>query len=170
MAAAVLEELKGQVESIFAGGSRYQMEKIGAVGVYLVIVIATLVWVFAGHNPENDLGANWGFETIAPLNDKILFLENTSEDDWTGVRIVLNRRFLYKADEVQAGARLAVRPEDFDYFFYIPRPWGRSGWESLSSQKKPEANGDPQMEARLLEVRADQGRLDIDLEASPESQ
>ncbi len=169
MAAAALEELKGQVEALLAGGSRYQMEKIATIGVYLIVVIVTVVWVFMGNDPENELGASWGFETIAPLNDQILFLENTSDDDWTGVRIVLNRQYLYKSDEVEAGSRLSVRPEEFSYFFYIPRPWGRSGWETLSDEKKPAETGDPQMEARLLEVRADQGRLDIDLEASPES-
>lgn len=169
MASAVLDELKSQAESLFEGGSRYQLEKIATLGVYLLLVTLTLVWVFGAPSGDNELGASWGFEKIAPLNNSILFLENTGSDDWTQVRVVLNRRYLFKTDRVEAGSRLAVRPEDFEYFFYVPRPWGRAQWEGLSQQPKPSAKGESDMKATFLEIRARQGRLDIDLSAESAS-
>ena len=162
MAAEVAEEIRTQLLSILEGGSRYRTEKVSVIVGYLVICTATLIWSFSGANQENDLGARFGLETIAPLDDKLLFLENTSGDDWTRVRIVLNRNYLYKADKVEDQQRLVLQSEDFNYFYYIPRPWGREEWELLAKGEKPDSKAAPKLAPTLVEVRAREGRLDID--------
>ena len=91
-----------------------------AIGKTITIVVATVAWVASTDDASNELGAEHGFETIAPLNNKIFFLENESGDDWTNVRIVLNGDYLYTVDKVPEGNRVMLRPEDgrlveFDY-------------------------------------------------------
>ncbi len=163
MSADVINEIRDQAQSLLAGGSRYRNEKIGVIAAYVFVSIASLFWAFSGENQDNELGARYGLETIAPLDDKLFFLENISGDEWTRVRIVLNRNYLYKVDVVEDEARLVLQPEDFNYFYYIPRPWGREDWELLSDEDKPEAQADPALAPELVEVRARQGRLDINV-------
>lgn len=163
MAAQVLDQVREQVEAVLRGGSRYQMEKIVTLAVYAIVSIATVVWVISGGSSGNELGATYGFDVIKPLDRQIFFIENESDDDWTNVRIVLNRNYLYKVDRVEAGKRLALQPEDFEYYYWIPRQWGRSDWERLEKDAKPGERGTEDVQPSLLEVRAREGRLDIDL-------
>lgn len=163
MAAAIVDQLRERVETLVEGGSRYQTEKIAVVGVYLVIVIATLVWVFGGDDPENPLGAKYGFETIAPLNDRIFFIENGGPRPWNDVRIALNRNYLHKIPRVDVDQRLILRPEDFDYYFYVPRQFGRQPWEGLSKTEKPGPKAPSDVETKIVEVRANEGRVNIDV-------
>jgi len=165
--AAQVEQLRDRVLEMFESGSRYKAEKIVTVAVYLVLVVGTVFWAFSGEDRTNELGASYGYETVGPLDAKIFFLENESGDDWTNVRVVLNQAYLYKIDEIEAGDRAALRPADFDYYYYVPRPWGRNDWETLARKKKPGPKAPANIEPKKLEIRADQGRLDIDLTKSP---
>lgn len=161
--AAQLDEFRDRLVALFEGGGRYQVEKLMTIGVYLVIVIATLVWVVSVEDASNELGASHGFETLDPLNQKIFFLENESGDDWTDVRIVLNKDYLFSTDKVADGERLMLHPQDFRYFYWVPRPWGRNDWESVSPPPKPPRTAGEDLQWNLIEVRARQGRLDLDL-------
>ena len=161
--AAQFEEFRDRVVALFDGGGRYQVEKLMTIVVYIVLVIATIVWVATTEDASNELGASHGYETLEPLDQKIFFLENESGDDWTDVRIVLNRDYLYTVDRVAAGERKMLRPEDFRYFYFVPRPWGRTDWEAVNPPKKPSSVAGEDFEWKLVEVRARQGRLDINL-------
>jgi hypothetical protein len=130
---------------------------------YVVIVIGTLVWVFGGDDPENPLGAQYGFETIAPLNDRIFFIENGGPRDWNNVRIVLNQNYLHTITRVPVDERLILRPDDFDYYFYIPREFGREPWEALSKADKPGMKAPTNVPTKVVDVRADEGRVTIDV-------
>lgn len=163
VADAVLEQVRGQIEGLLRGGTRYQVEKIATLAVYIVVSFVTLVWVVSGNDADNELGASYGLETIKPLDRQIFFIENRSHDDWTDVRIVLNRNFLYKTDRVRAGQRLALQPEDFVYYYWIPRQWGRSDWEKLDKTPRHGEKGTEDVKPVDLVVRAREGRLDIDL-------
>ncbi len=163
MAAAVVDQLRSQIEGLLEGGSRYQTEKIGVIAAYLVVVIGTLIYVFGGEDPDNPLGAEYGFETIAPLNDRIFFIENGGPRDWTNVRIAVNRNYLHTIPKVPVDERLILRPDDFDYYFYVPRQFGRASWESLSKAKKPGQKAPANVETKIVEVNADEGRVDIDV-------
>lgn len=159
-----LEALRDQIVALFEGkGGRYQVEKVMTIVVYVALVLATFVWVSTSEDSSNELGAAHGFETLDPLNQKIFFLENESGDDWTNVRIVLNKDYLFTTDRVTDGQRLMLRPEDFRYFWWVPRPWGRSNWEAVSPPKKPGAVAEEEITWDLVEVRAREGRLDIQL-------
>lgn len=149
--------------SLFEGGGRYQTEKLLTVGVYLALCIATAVWVFTVDDAENELGASHGFETLDPLNEQIFFLENESGDDWTNVRIVLNQQYLYKTDTIADGERLMLRPEDFRYFYWVPRPWGRNDWEALADEEKPAETASDAVKWKSVQVRSREGRLDLEL-------
>lgn len=149
--------------ALFDGGGRYQVEKLMTLGVYLLLVVATLGWVATTEDASNELGASHGFETLDPLNQKIFFLENDSGDDWTDVRIVLNKDYLHTIEHVEAGQRLMLRPENFQYFWWIPRPWGRHDWESVGPPPKPPRVAGENLEWETIEVRARQGRLDLEL-------
>lgn len=161
--AASVDDIRDRLMSVFESGGRYQVEKLMTVGIYVALVVATIVWVVTSEDSENELGASHGFETLAPLNQKIFFLENESGDDWTQVRIVLNKQYLYKIDRVADGDRLMLRPEDFRYYYWVPRPWGRNDWEALAKSEKPSELADDDIAWELVEVRAREGRLDINL-------
>lgn len=163
MAAAFVDQLRDRIEGLLEGGTRYQTEKIGVIVVYLILVVATLVWVFGGEDPDNPLGAEYGFETIAPLNDRIFFIENGGPRAWNSVRIALNRNYLHKIERVEVDQRLILRPEDFDYYFYIPRQFGRQPWEMLSDDEKTAPRAPSDVETRIVEVRANEGRVNIDV-------
>lgn len=153
----------GNVSALFKGGSRYQTEKIATVVVYIVIVIASVLWAAMRPDSDNALGASYGFETLKPLNQQIFFLENTSGHDWTDVRVVLNRNYLYKIPKIATGDRKVLRPEDFTYYYWVPRSWGREDWETLEKSAQPASTGPEDMKPRLLEVRAIEGRINIEI-------
>ncbi len=163
MATQVLDQIRGQVESLIKGGTRYQIEKVAVLVVYALISVGTFAWVVSGDDSDNELGATYGFDTIKPLDRQIFFIENQSKDDWTGVRVVLNKNFLYKVDVVPAGKRMVLQPEDFDYYYWIPRQWGRADWERLEKSPKPGEKGTETVNPEILEVRAREGRLNLDL-------
>jgi hypothetical protein len=146
-----------------ASGGRYQVEKLMTIAMYLVIVVATVAWVASTDDASNELGAEHGFETIAPLNNKIFFLENESGDDWTNVRIVLNNDYLYTVEKVPEANRVMLRPEDFHYFYWVPRPWGRESWEAVNPPRKPGQTAGEDLKWETVQVRATEGRLDIKL-------
>lgn len=157
------DSLIGKISS----GSRYQVEKIVTGVVYLVIVAATIFWVANTGNTENELGANASFELVGPLESPTFFIQNSSNDDWSNVRVAVDKEYLFKAESVPEGETLTLRPEDFSYYFYIPRPWGRESWEALATEEKPTQFAPDTMDPRLLEIRADEGRFDRDLKAPP---
>jgi len=157
------EEILDNLRGFFRGGSRYQTEKIATIVGYIAIVIATTIWVSLRPDSENSLGATYGFETLQPLDQQIFFLENKSRQDWNDVRVVLNRNYLYKVDRIAAGDRRVLRPEDFTYYYWVPRAWGRESWETLDRAPKPSSIGTEDMKPRLLEVRAIEGRINIEI-------
>lgn len=161
--AASVDDIRDRLSSLFESGGRYQVEKLLTIGVYLAICIGTFAWVVTAEDASNELGAAHGFETLEPLNKKIFFLENDSGDDWTNVRIVLNKDYLYTTEKVKGGERLMLRPEDFRYFWWIPRPWGRNDWEGLTTRLKPGQLAPEDVDWKVVEVRAREGRLDLKL-------
>jgi hypothetical protein len=163
--AASVDEIRDRLMSLFEGGGRYQAEKLTVVGLYVAVCIATAVWVFTVDDEENELGASHGFETLKPLNKQVFFLENESGDDWTNVRVVLNQQYLFKTEKISDGERLMLRPSDFRYFYWVPRPWGRNDWEALSTDPKPSEFATDAVTWELVQVRAREGRLDLELDA-----
>lgn len=157
----ILEQVQGVVASIFRKGSRHQAEKLATVLGFLFLSIGSVIWALSGTNPNNELGASFGPEKIEEIDRNIFFLENNSGEDWTNVRVVLNRQFLYKTKDHEAGKRSTLGPQNFQYFYFIPRNWGINAWESLETKPKPDRLAPSTIDADLVQIRADQGRIDI---------
>lgn len=168
-AEALTEQIQETLASLFRRGSRYQTEKLVTLAGYLLISIASLVWAFSGSNANNKLGASFGKTRIEEIDEQVYFLRNDGSEDWTNVRVVLNRQYLYKRDKLEAGDRATLGRKDFAYFYYIPRAWGLDDWEHLGEEEKPAETAPPSMIPNFVEIRADQGRIDIDL-TRPENQ
>ena len=166
----LFEQIRDTFVSLFETGSRYQGEKIVTLVAYAVVSLGSLIWAFSGGDGGNELGASYGFEHLEPLNARILFLENESADDWTNVRVVLNRNYLHTIDRVRAGERAALPTDEFSYFFYVPRPWGQHEWETLDPTPKPGPHAGADLVPEVLNVRADQGRIDIVLQKPGEGE
>ena len=149
------------VGGLFQAGSRYYAEKIGVIVGLVVLSIASVVWSFSGYDDTNELGAEIYLRDVVVAFD--LFVQNTGSSDWTEVRIVLDQKYLFTADRIEGGESLTVGPEDLAYFYHVPRPWGREDWEELGEEsEKPEMRPDSAYEPSLVQVRAREGRIDID--------
>jgi hypothetical protein len=159
----LLEQFNEVIESLFSKGSRHQPEKIATIAAYALVAIASAVWAFSGTDSDNELGAEFDIKHLHEIDDQNFFLRNTGSTTWTGVRVVLNEKYLWTTDKVDAGAQRTLRPSNFEYYYYIPRPWGRRSWEQLSKQDKPEKVAPPLVKIDLVQIRAKQGRLDIEI-------
>ncbi len=137
--------------------SRYRGEKIFVIGVYIVSCLATIWWVATTRDLENALGATATFETVGPLESPTFFIKNESGENWSNVRIAVDKQYLYKKDTVAEDETIVLRPDDFRYFYFVPRPWGRTSWELLTTKDKPGKTGSEKLDPKLIEIRADQG-------------
>lgn len=164
---SILESIQDTLSSLFRKGSRHQVEKIATMVGFVLLSVTSVIWGLSGKDPNNALGAAFGPETIEAIDSSIFFLENNSGEDWSNVRVVLNRRYLYTSKEHAAGKRATLGPKDFLYFYYIPRPWGLGDWERLGKNKKPGARAPDTLTAKYVQIRSDQGRIDIDLKNMP---
>lgn len=142
-------------------GSRFQAEKTLIIVVYSFIVIATLWWVLSAGNLSNDLGVSATFEKVGALESPTFFIKNESGSDWSNVRVAVDKQYLYKTELVKEDDTLILRPEDFDYYYYIPRLWGRESWESVAEEPKPSRKADDKLSPQLIEIRADQGLFSV---------
>jgi hypothetical protein len=159
---AVFDQIKEAWSSTFRRGSRYQVEKFSILGGYVVIVVGSLLWAMSGSS-DNALGAVFGRDKIQAIQREVYFLENTSHDPWTRVRVVMDKRYLHKRASVDRLSRVILGPSDFTYFYYIPRTWGVRDWELLASKPKPEAEAPRDYVPNLVQIRAYEGGLDIRL-------
>ena len=166
---ALAEQLREALADLFRRGSRYQTEKVGTVILYFALSLGSLVWAFSGKKYDNELGAKFGLERLEGIDRQVYFLENLSGQDWHRVRVIINNRYLYRRDELKSKARALLGPQDFAYFYYVPRAWGRSSWELLARSPKPSAQAPADIAPRIIQLRADEGKLDKDLTASPQA-
>lgn len=158
------EQANEMVDSLFSGGSRYQVEKIATVVVYAVISVASLAWAFSGEGASNDLGATFTAGRLSEIDDQNLHLINAGEA-WTTVRVVLNKKYLWTAPSVDANSQVTLNPEDFTYYYHIPRPWGRQDWEKLAAETKLPARAPGTLAIKDVRIWAREGHSDIELGA-----
>ncbi len=159
---ALFDQIKETWSSTFRRGSRYQVEKFSILGGYIVIVVGSLLWALSGPR-DNELGAVFGRDKIQAIQREVYFLENTSRDEWTRVRLVMDNRYLHKRDSIEGLSRVTLGPQDFSYFYYIPRTWGVRDWELLAGTPKPESFAPRDYVPNLVQIRAYEGALDIRL-------
>ena len=162
-AEAIGQQIQETLLGIFRRGSRYQTEKVATLFGYILLSVLSVGWALSGSGADNRLGADFGKGQIEEISTGVYFLNNQSKDDWTNVRVVLNQRYLHKRDKLEAKGKATLGGKDFDYFYYIPRTWGQRDWEQLTTQAKPNAKAPTDLEPTYVQIRADQGLLDLDL-------
>ncbi|RAL21511.1 hypothetical protein DL240_11655 [Lujinxingia litoralis] len=166
----VVDSLQRQLKGLFESGTRYQVEKIGVVVGFLVLVIASVGWAMSGPDDSNELGASFGDEVLtSQLDRRQYYIENEGSKDWTRVRVVFDRKYLYTADKVEGGERLTLGAADLRYFYRMPRPWGRQDWEQLAEGEPPAVSPPESYSPKLVQIRTEQGRIDLDLTQKPAS-
>jgi hypothetical protein len=132
------------------------------LGGYIIIVVGTLFWSFSGAS-DNALGAQFGHERLQAVDRDIYFVQNTGSSAWTKVRIVMDKRYLYKVDKVDKLSRVTLQANDFAYFYHIPRTWGVRDWELLAATDKHASNAPRSHSPSLIQIRAYEGSLDIEI-------
>lgn len=162
------EQASDVVGALFSGGSRYQIEKLVTVVVYVVISGASLVWALSGDGAANELKASFVVGQLSEIDDQNLHLINDG-NAWTSVRVVLNEKYLWTTPEVKAKSQVTLNPEDFKYYYYIPRPWGRQGWEKLARTEKLPAGAPGMLQIHSVGIGAREGRLDLKIGADGKS-
>jgi hypothetical protein len=158
--AQLFEQVNEVVESLFSGGSRYQVEKVATVAVYAIVSAASLVWAFSGDGAANELHAEFEVGRLNEIDDQNLHLIN-SGDEWTTVRVVLNQMYLWTTPKVEAREQITLQPADFSYYYYIPRPWGRQGWELLAAEEKPGPRAPGTLMIERVRIWAREGNSNI---------
>ena len=159
----IIQELQQGFAGIFQWGSRYYAEKMGVMVGFVVLSLASVVWAFSAPDDSNELGAELFLSDV--LVGFELGVENTGNRAWTDVRIVLDRKFLFTAERIEGGQTLTLNRDNLTYAYYIPRPWGREGWEHLERQPKAAMAPSNNYIPNFVQVRTRQGRIDVTLSA-----
>lgn len=156
-----VQQVNQVVESLLSSGSRYRVEKITVIAVFLVISAASLVWAFSG-GVNNALNAYFEAGKLQEIDDQNLHLTN-SGSTWTTARVVLNRMYLWTTPEVEADSQVTLQPADFSYYYYIPRAWGRENWERLADEEKPGPEAPSTLDIEQVRIWAREGSIDLEL-------
>lgn len=155
------DEINEVVDSILKGGTRYHSEKIAVVAIYAGVVVLSLVWAFSNFEIGSQLNGVFEAQKIQNIEDQNFILKNPTSTTWHEVRVVLNDRYLAKIDEVKAGKRLRLKPTDFQYYFYVPRPWGQKQWERTASESKPAAGPPGDVAIESLAIHTREGKINV---------
>lgn len=154
--------LQDTLKGVFHWGSRFHAEKIGVIAGFVVLSVAIVAWGLSGPSDDNELGAEVHLRDTMVGFD--LAVENTGSRAWRDVRITVDRKYLYTADELDGGDYVSLSAEDLSYAYQIPRPWGREDWEELADGDKPGVHPDGDFVPSFVQIRARDGRLDIEVE------
>lgn len=154
--------LQEVVEGLFRKGARFRAEKIGILVGFVVLSLASVLWAFSEPADDDALGAE--VESSFDVAGRMITVGNTGDRNWRDVRIVLDRQYVFTADEIEAGEYLNLDAGDFIYAYYIPRPWGQHPWEELADPSaKPGIHPNVSYRPSFVQIRSREGRLDTDL-------
>lgn len=153
------QEINEVAESLLKGGTRYRSEKIAVVSVYIFIVGASFLWAFSAIEISGKLEGEFEVQKIENIDDQNFVLTNASGSAWHDVRIVMNGRYLATVEKVKADQRVRLKTEDFEYYFFVPRPWGHRPWERVATAEKPGAHAPGDVKVQALTVRAKEGKV-----------
>ena len=156
-----LEDFNEVAESLFKGGTRYRSEKIAVISVYLFIVTASFVWAFSGIELGSTLKGEFEAQNIKNIDDQNFVVRNSSSSVWRDVRIVINGRYVAEIAKLKADQTMRLSPEDFRYYYFVPRPWGSREWERVSSQPKPAETAPGDVDVKDLTIQTRGGRVDV---------
>lgn len=111
-----------------------------AIAGYLVLAAASIAWGLSGGSaPDNALAARVAWNASAEF--PTLTVTNSSGDDWTAVRVVVDDRYFAEAERVPRGQTLAVTTAQLRDGWLVPRPTGLFLYEHAVGALDPP--GDP---------------------------
>ncbi|MFB6264318.1 MAG: hypothetical protein ABEL76_11945 [Bradymonadaceae bacterium] len=156
------ESAEEVVQSLFKPGTRYRSEKFAVLIVYVVVAGLTIVWVAEGVEKEFGLAGTFEVRKVEHLEDQNFVLNNTGQLAWRDVRVALNDEYLAKLDVVKSGTQKILGPEDFRYYYYVPRRWGTETWETLADGSKPGAVAPGDLKVERIDVHCRRGEVDVE--------
>ena len=134
-----------------------------AVVFYLVACVGSIAWGLSGRTgPLNALSAEvrWDAEADFPS----LAVTNSSGDDWTDVRFVLDDRYYHSIERVPKGQTVAISASQFEDGYLLPRPDGLFTYErGLSRPQRPERAVSFNYRPRRVLVVTEQGEAESEL-------
>ena len=159
--AEIGKKLQESLQGIFYWGTRYHAEKIAIIVGVVVLSLLSTVWALSGSDIANELGAR--VESGTTMGATTVTITNAGRQTWTDVRIVVDRKHLYRIGEFEGGERLNLTMDEFDYAYHIPRSWGREGWEELADEEQPGIHPDRGYEPSVIQIRANEGQYEQEL-------
>ncbi len=136
----------------FRASDRFFKYKAGVIALWLTLSAATVVIACpsASHGPTNSLGAVVKVEQVVALdrNIPVIYIENTSGDDWGDLFVKVNSVYSVAVPGVRAGIKTVVQ------FDKLINSEGRTAPADLKPQ--------------LIELRCNEGEATIDLRDAPQ--
>ena len=131
--------------------------------LYVIASGASIAWGLSGKTgPENALSAEvrWDAEADFPA----LAVTNSSGDDWTNVRFVLDDRYYYSVIRVPKGQTVAVSASEFEDGYLLPRPDNLYTYErGMSRPPRSQRAIGPNFRPSRVLVLADEGEAETEL-------
>jgi hypothetical protein len=162
VAMSMLDEINGVVESLFKAGTRYRTEKFILIGVYMVVVGVSVAWGISGIGARGGLVGEFETYSIAEIDEQKFVLKNVGEMDWKNVTVGINGRYLHHFEALNSAKSTELNPEQFKYYFYVPRPLGYTGWERLASTDRPDSTAPSGVEIDDIAVRTEGGKVRVE--------
>jgi hypothetical protein len=163
---STMDDMQEVVESLGRTGTRYRVEKLALIGLYLVITATTVAWVFAGGRLlASRYAADFRVNQLDAIGSQTFYLTNVGTAAWEDVRVVLDDTYLKRIDHVKQGERIELKPRHFHNFYRVPRHWGAAEWEQLTSAdpQRPTAPGTVEVSDSTLRIGSKRGAIDINI-------
>ena len=163
----MFQEFWSSLQPYLSGETREHRFGVVAVGVYVVLSVGSVIFGLSGDigsGVANDLGAQiaWGNE-VEGAERHTLMLTNQSGDDWTDVRLILDERYYHHEEDVPGGHSMAIRAQDFEDGYVLPRPSGLFAYEQLfgSEDSRLDSSVPASYEPVLIRLSTGQGDVII---------
>ena len=128
----------------------------------MVVVGVSVAWGISGIGARGGLVGEFETYSIAEIDDQKFVLKNVGEMDWKDITVGINGRYLHHFDGLSSANSTELNPEQFKYYFYVPRPIGYTGWERLAPANRPHATAPSGVKSEDIAVRTEAGRVRIE--------
>lgn len=169
---SAMEDFQQIAQSLSRSGTRYRIEKLSLIGLYVVLVATTVAWVFAGGRLlASRYAAEFRVQPLEAIESQTFYLNNVGTAPWSDVRIVLKDRYLKRLDRVEQGERVELEPVQFHDFYRVPRHWGASEWERLTTAQRAADRAPGSINLGTDDVRIGTSGGDVDVQViTPDDQ
>jgi len=132
------------------------------VALYIGLCSMSIAWgMSGGSGPDNELGASvqWiesgdGFSSLS--------ITNQGKDSWTGVRVMMDRRYFHLVEEVRGRQSMALTMRDFEDGYQMLRPAGMFLFERYA--ERPDLRQSfTTFHPSYVRITSDQGELEVEL-------